>query len=59
VLYFGEVVEIGESEQVVNDPQHDYTKKLIASVPVPDPKAEMERRALRRKLRREAKEAAA
>ncbi|SEQ14960.1 oligopeptide transport system ATP-binding protein [Devosia sp. YR412] len=54
VLYFGEVVEIGDAEQVVMNPQHDYTKKLIASVPVPDPKVEMERRELRRRLRREA-----
>jgi oligopeptide transport system ATP-binding protein len=59
VLYFGEVVEIGDSEQVVMDPRHDYTKKLIASVPVPDPKEEMRRRELRRKLRREAAAAAA
>jgi oligopeptide transport system ATP-binding protein len=59
VLYFGEVVEIGESEQVVMDPQHDYTKKLIASVPVPDPKEEMKRREERRRLRREAAAAAA
>lgn len=59
VLYFGEVVEIGASEQVVMDPQHDYTKKLIASVPVPDPKEEMRRRELRRRLRREAAAAAA
>ena len=43
VLYFGEVVEIGEAEQVVMEPRHDYTKKLIASVPVPDPKEEMRR----------------
>ncbi len=54
VLYFGEVVEIGDSEQVVMEPRHDYTKKLIASVPVPDPKEEMRRRELRRRLRREA-----
>ncbi|MHA6296936.1 ABC transporter ATP-binding protein [Devosia sp. CAU 1758] len=54
VLYFGEVVEIGDSEQVVMEPRHDYTKKLIASVPVPDPKEEMKRRELRRRLRREA-----
>ncbi|WP_338720993.1 ATP-binding cassette domain-containing protein [Devosia sp. XK-2] len=59
VLYFGEVVEIGDSEQVVMDPQHDYTKKLIASVPVPDPKEEMKRREERRRLRREAATAAA
>ena len=58
VLYFGEVVEIGESEQVVSAPKHDYTKKLIASVPVPDPKEEMRRREMRRKLRREAAAAA-
>lgn len=54
VLYFGEVVEIGDSEQVVMEPRHDYTKKLIASVPVPDPKEEMRRREERRRLRREA-----
>ena len=54
VLYFGEVVEIGDAEQVVMNPQHDYTKKLIASVPVPDPKLEMERREIRRKLRKAA-----
>jgi oligopeptide transport system ATP-binding protein len=58
VLYFGEVVEIGESEQVVMAPRHDYTKKLIASVPVPDPKEEMRRREERRRLRREAAAAA-
>ncbi|SFV26676.1 oligopeptide transport system ATP-binding protein [Devosia crocina] len=54
VLYFGEVVEIGDSEQVTMDPQHEYTKRLIASVPVPDPRVEMERREERRRLRREA-----
>ena len=54
VLYFGEVVEIGDAEQVTMAPQHDYTKRLIASVPVPDPKVEMERREERRRLRREA-----
>ncbi|MBO9590008.1 ABC transporter ATP-binding protein [Devosia sp.] len=58
VLYFGEVVEIGEAEQVTMDPHHDYTKRLIASVPVPDPKVEMERREERRKLRRAAAKAA-
>lgn len=51
VLYFGEMVELGTSEQVTMDPQHEYTKKLIASVPVPDPKVEMARRAQRRAAR--------
>ncbi|HWV22018.1 MAG TPA: ATP-binding cassette domain-containing protein [Devosia sp.] len=58
VLYFGEVVEIGEAEQVTMDPHHDYTKRLIASVPVPDPKVEMERREERRRLRKAAAAAA-
>ncbi|WIY52326.1 ATP-binding cassette domain-containing protein [Devosia sp. YIM 151766] len=54
VMYLGEVVELGEAEQVVMHPQHDYTKKLIAAVPVPDPRVEMERREQRRRMRREA-----
>lgn len=54
VLYFGEVVEIGEAEQVTMDPHHDYTKRLIASVPVPDPVVEMQRREERRRLRKAA-----
>ncbi|MCC7163379.1 MAG: ABC transporter ATP-binding protein [Anaerolineae bacterium] len=36
VLYRGEVVEQGGVE-LVNDPQHPYTKLLISSIPVPDP----------------------
>lgn len=33
VMYAGRVVETGEAEQVLQDPQHPYTEKLLASVP--------------------------
>ena len=33
VMYFGHVVERGAADQVLVNPQHEYTKKLLASVP--------------------------
>ena len=37
-MYAGEIVEIGGRRGVFNDPQHSYTKKLLGSVPVADPR---------------------
>ncbi len=33
VMYLGEIVEVGTTEQILNDPRHPYTKSLIAAVP--------------------------
>lgn len=51
VLFHGELLEEGTGEQVLGAPKEDYTKRLIASLPVPDPKEQAERRELARALR--------
>lgn len=38
VMYLGQIVEMGTRAQLFNNPQHDYTKRLLAAVPVPDPR---------------------
>jgi peptide/nickel transport system ATP-binding protein len=37
ILYRGEVVEQGSTKEVIHNPQHDYTRLLIDSIPIPDP----------------------
>ena len=37
IMYLGDVVEYGETEDVITDPSHPYTKALLDAVPVPDP----------------------
>ena len=37
VMYLGNIVEIGTSEQIFHNPTHPYTKALISAVPVPEP----------------------
>ncbi|MFV0435501.1 MAG: dipeptide ABC transporter ATP-binding protein [Leucobacter sp.] len=51
VLYHGELVESGTTEQVLGNPRETYTKRLLASLPVPDPAEQAQRRELARALR--------
>tara|TARA_B110000014_G_C20117704_1_gene590873 strand:+ start:410 stop:1276 length:867 start_codon:yes stop_codon:yes gene_type:complete len=37
VMYLGNLVESGESEIIFKTPQHDYTKKLLKAIPIPNP----------------------
>ena len=48
VMERGKLVEIGDRDQILKNPQEEYTKKLISAVPVPDP-AEQKLRRLARK----------
>ncbi|ANC32262.1 dipeptide ABC transporter ATP-binding protein [Isoptericola dokdonensis] len=45
VLYRGRLVEEGTGEEVLGSPREDYTRRLLASLPVPDPVEQAKRRA--------------
>ncbi|MET0435469.1 MAG: ABC transporter ATP-binding protein [Cellulomonas sp.] len=47
VMHRGRVVEVGERSRVLGAPEHDYTRRLLAAAPVPDPAAQAARRAVR------------
>jgi ABC-type oligopeptide transport system ATPase subunit len=50
VMNKGKLVETGLAEQVYGNPQDEYTRALLAAVPVPDPRRMHERKRERRKL---------
>jgi glutathione transport system ATP-binding protein len=37
VMYLGQIVEIGARQEIFENPQHPYTRKLLSAIPVPDP----------------------
>jgi len=43
VMHHGKLVEIGDTETLFANPEHDYTKKLLSAIPVADPVKERER----------------
>jgi ABC-type oligopeptide transport system ATPase subunit len=50
VMHEGVIVEQGPAERVYTRPESDYTRALLAAVPVPDPERMQERKAERRRL---------
>ncbi|MGY6247361.1 ABC transporter ATP-binding protein [Bosea thiooxidans] len=44
VMYLGEIVEIGPREAIFENPQHPYTKRLLAAVPIADPARRLQKR---------------
>ena len=43
VMYLGNLVEYGEKADLFKNPLHPYTKALFSAIPIPDPKAKMNR----------------
>lgn len=43
VMHGGKVVEMGDTEQICNHPNHGYTQALLSAVPIPDPKLQKSR----------------
>jgi oligopeptide transport system ATP-binding protein len=44
VMYLGKIVEVSPSEDLYHSQEHPYTKALLSSIPVPNPRIESQRR---------------
>jgi len=43
VMYFGRIVELAATEDVIRNPRHPYTRALLSAVPQPDPTRKQQR----------------
>lgn len=43
IMYLGQIVEYGGTEDIITDPHHPYSRALLDAVPVPDPASGRER----------------
>tara|TARA_B100002051_G_C16689881_1_gene614886 strand:- start:671 stop:1546 length:876 start_codon:yes stop_codon:yes gene_type:complete len=50
VMYLGEAVEYNKTEEIFSNPQHKYTKTLLAAIPQPNPQGRKERIKKRKEL---------
>ena len=44
VMYFGKIVELGNSDELFKHPFHPYTRSLLSAIPLPDPISEKNRK---------------
>ncbi|WP_047983876.1 ABC transporter ATP-binding protein [Ornithinibacillus californiensis] len=51
IMYKGRYVEEGTAEDIFNDPQHIYTKRLVAAIPDIDPNKREEKRKFREEVK--------
>ncbi len=47
VMYLGKIVEVASADSLYDNPLHPYTITLLSSIPIPDPKVERRRQAIR------------
>lgn len=42
-MYLGNTMELGDTDEIFDNPLHPYTQALFSAVPVPDPDVKMNR----------------
>jgi oligopeptide/dipeptide ABC transporter ATP-binding protein len=43
VMYLGKIMEMGETEQIFQQPKHPYTQALLSAIPHPEPNRNVQR----------------